>query len=271
MYNSLVIDVDDLAYCQIEHGRELKNPSYEVEFELEKTLEFLDQKNIKANFFIPGHFYKRSKKLVEKIYQNNHFVCSHGLKHDLLHSKNQSDMIHDLKKSKKDLEDIISNEVTVYKAPVWSIKKNIEMCFDALVEAGYKYDHSLVPKNFIKFSEKKFDIFKLKNGLKIIPPTGINIFGKDIMFAGGFYTAYVTQKFLIDYYKKLNSKNIPFNFYFHPYEYFTSSKNRRLIKYNNLFISLYGIYFGKSLSKLDSVCNSFKFDSLIGVYDKEIR
>ena len=44
MYNSLVIDVDDLAYCQIEHGRKLKNPSYEVEFELEKTLEFLDQK-----------------------------------------------------------------------------------------------------------------------------------------------------------------------------------------------------------------------------------
>ena len=179
-------------------------------------------------------------------------------------------MIHDLKKSKQDLEDLISDEVIVYKAPVWSIKKNIDMCFDALVEAGYKYDHSLIPKNFAKFSKQKFDLFTLENGLKIIPPTGINIFGNNIMFAGGFYTAYVTKKFLINYYKKLNSENTPFNFYFHPYEYFTSSKNKQLIKYNNLFISLYGIYFGRSLGKLDAVCSTFKFDNLIKVYDKKI-
>ncbi len=267
MINSLVIDVDDLSYCQLELGRNIKNPSYELEEELEKTLKFLDEKNIKANFFIPGHFYKRSKKLVEKINNNKHFICSHGLKHDLLHSKTKEQMIYDLKTSKYDLEDIISKEVNIYKAPVWSIKKNINQCFDAIFEAGYEYDHSLIPKNFLKFGKNNYEMFKLENGLKIIPPTGINIFNKNIMFAGGFYTAYVGNNFLINYYKKLNSKNIPFNFYFHPYEIFTSQKNRKLIKYNNLFVSLYGIYFGRIFNKLNLICNTFNFDSLIRVYD----
>ena len=226
MKNSLVIDVDDLAYCQIEHGRKILNPSYEVESELDKTLEYLDTKGIKANFFIPGHFYKRSKKLVEKINNNKHFICSHGLKHDLLHFKNFENMIYDLKKSKSDLEDIISKEVKIYKAPIWSIKTNIEKCLDAILEAGYEYDHSLIPKNFLKFSKNNFLIFKLKNGLKLIPPTGIKILKKDLMFAGGFYTAYVNNNFLIKYYKSLNNKNIPFNFYFHPYEIFTSKFQR---------------------------------------------
>jgi hypothetical protein len=176
-------------------------------------------------------------------------------------------MIYDLKKSRQDLEDIISKKVLIYKAPAWSVKKNINNCLDAIVESGYQYDHSIIPINFLKFTKNNFKLFKLSNGLKIIPPTGINLLNYNFMFAGGFYTAYINIKFIINYYNKLNSNNIPFNFYFHPYEYFTSEKNKKIIKYNNIFISIYGLYFGRIFEKLDLICDNFKFDNLINVYD----
>jgi len=267
IFNTLNIDVDNLASALLESGRNSKY-TYEVENELNKTLKYLNEKKCVANFFIPGHFFNKSKYLVKEISNNGHYICSHGFIHkNLSNYTNINDALNDLKISKNNLEDLIGKKVAVYKSPSWGIKKNLEEYLDLIKEAGYEYDHSLTPKFFRQISKEDNKLLRFKNGLKIIPPNTIKFLNKVKFFVpGGFRAAYIPYEILDKFFKDLNLKNKPFNYYFHPFEFFPEGENIKIFKYNNFFASLYGFHFQFLHKQIEKIIANYNFDIIPNVY-----
>ena len=267
LINALCIDADDFFTCLKEMRYNMNNRKYLIDKEMESVLYYLDKLNIKASFFIPGHFFKNSKLLLKKIFDCGHHICAHGNYHSRLDMLSKENMINDLTISKNSLEDFIGNEVDTYKAPAWSVTKKTELCLDSIMEVGFKYDHSCGPRalnNVNNFYDS--ENFLYKNSLKIIPPTTINILGFKSLFCGGFYNAHVPVLFTKYYYKKLNNSGIPFNFFFHPYEFSPNPHNKKLFKYGNFKASLYGFHLGKYKSTFNELQKSFIFGPLNKAY-----
>jgi hypothetical protein len=267
MLNALCIDADDFYTCLNELNYSLSEKKYLIDKEMEDVLKTLDILKIKSSFFIPGHFFKKSKHLLKRIIESGHHVCSHGNYHSRLDKLSKKNMLIDLKISKNSLEDFIGLEVDTYKAPAWSVTKQTELCLDSIAEAGFKFDHSCSP-SALKNIKQYYDIDKYlyKNTLKIIPPTSINIFGFQSLFCGGFYNAHVPFFITKYFYKNLNKERKPFNFFFHPYEFSPNELNKKLYKYKNLKASLYGLHLGRYNNFFRKLNKYFLFGTLKSAY-----
>ena len=218
--NALCIDVDDLiASVQEAEILGASRYPYHVEKETEYLLEKLASLGLKATFFIPGFVTNNYSKTVRLISENGHEVASHGTKHTWVRKQSKNDFLEDVKKSKADLENITGSSVDTFKAPIWGIDKETLWALDTLVEAGFRCDHSLMPHLFRELGKDPKLPAKISNGLLLIPPTHFHTMGRSIPMFGGFYNAYWPQFLQKSVYKKMNNKNLPFNFYFHPFEF----------------------------------------------------
>jgi polysaccharide deacetylase family protein (PEP-CTERM system associated) len=98
-----------------------------------------DASTIKATFFVLGWIAERFPKLVAEIHARGHEVASHGYGHALANQMDNHELAMDLRRSKECLEDIISTEVSGYRAPSFSISDAV---LHHIQGAGYRYDSS---------------------------------------------------------------------------------------------------------------------------------
>ena len=99
----------------------------------------LTKNSPKATFFVLGWIAERLPHLVREIHTRGHEVASHGYYHNLCNKCSSKDLRADLIKSKKVLEDIIGAPVVGYRAPSFSIDKDI---LKIIKDCGYLYDSS---------------------------------------------------------------------------------------------------------------------------------
>jgi len=82
---------------------------------------------------------ERLPHLVREIHTRGHEVASHGYYHNLCNQQSPNALKKDLTDSKKLLEDIIGSPVVGYRAPSFSINKDI---LKIIKDCGYLYDSS---------------------------------------------------------------------------------------------------------------------------------
>lgn len=114
--------------------------------------------NIKSTFFFTGYIAKLIPNIVRMILDDGHEVASHGMSHlrergfDVMSLKDQ---IHDLRESKKILQDISGEKVISFRAPALRVNSNTAI---ALQETGYLIDSSV--------ASQRFDMFMSFGGIK---------------------------------------------------------------------------------------------------------
>jgi polysaccharide deacetylase family protein (PEP-CTERM system associated) len=268
--NALCFDIDDLAHgLNVRNGSRLKS-NYLVEKETYSLLESLEVMRISATMFVPGYVAARFPRLVREFVRKGHEVASHGYTHIVPARLERKGFREDVLKGKKILEDILSVEVNVYKAPEWGITAKTPWAYDELIAVGYKVDHTAQPA-LLRFLGRRDDDMKpfiYKDSLTVIPVTSCNLAGHSVPFSGGFFCAYVPAIIQAAHYRRLNRRGMAFNYYCHPFEIYPAGFNRHAWRYGSVQAAFYGAHFGIYRHHVSYLAKRFKFAPLRAAYSE---
>ena len=288
----LTIDVED--WFQVENFKQCipfcSWDSYElrVEKNTHKILDFMDSQhsnptNPKATFFILGWIAERLPHLVREIYTRGHEVASHGYCHNLCNQQSKEELKKDLSDSKKLLEDIISAPIYGYRAPSFSIDKDI---LKITQDCGYLYDSSYnsfsmhgrygrlnlsqnerkgiafqIPKTDHATSTKSSIINHQSSILYELPISNIKLCNRIFPFGGGAYFRLIPYLFFRMGVKSILNSEKTYLLYLHPWE--IDPEQPRVNSASIFFKFRHYVNLNKTASRLASFIETFKECSFI--------
>lgn len=229
--NILQIDVEDWYYdIDIKFWKYYEN---RIVQSTNNILKILKERNIQATFFIVGYMAEWYPELVEKIYDENHEIGSHGYSHAPITQQTPNEFEEDLLKSIKILEKITNDKVLGYRAPFFTIDERTSWAIDILKKCGLKYDSSIFPVKTHLYGVPDAPLFPYyisASNIKKNNPNGdlleiplsvyrIPVIKKNIPIAGGFCLRFFPYKFISYGIKKINKEQNPAVFYIHPWEF----------------------------------------------------
>lgn len=147
--NAMTVDVEDWYHIldspsapPLDRWEEL--PS-RLERNLSQLLDALKEDGARATFFWLGWLAHRHGALVRRCVNDGHEVASHGYGHVLAYKVGPKAFLEDMVLAKKILEDTIGQEVCGFRAPGFGITESTGWAFDAIRQAGHRYDASIFP------------------------------------------------------------------------------------------------------------------------------
>ena len=264
--NALSIDVEDYfhvsAFELTINRNHWDDYAGRVEQNTEKILNILEEKNIRATFFILGWVAKRYPKIVRKIKSLGHEIAAHGYNHELITKQTPGLFRKDLKESIDVLEDIAGEKVIGYRAPSFSVTPKTLWSIDIMIEMGLKYDSSVFPamRDYGGYPGAPQNPYKIKNDFWEFPLSTYKILGLSIPVAGGGYFRLFPYGLTRHLLREKNKQGLPFIFYLHPWE-MDSSQPRikeasllgRFRQYQNL---------EKTEPRFRNLCRDFAFSPI---------
>jgi len=281
----MTIDWEDFSQLYTKyHYNIITKPDDSIIRQTDIILRLLEEKNVKATFFILGITAKYRRDLVLKIYNLGHEIACHGYGHDSLDAMTKEEIRNDLKQSTELIEDITGEKVLGYRAPFFSLTKKRLFVLELLTELGYNYDSSIMPSKNVRYGIAEFDKeiskYKLKNESEIIelPIKPVKVFSQDFVIAGGGYMRF-SPKYIIDKLYKTSLSNGYNNFmlYMHPYEFdnhkldisnnYPEEANRNSLKVKLLNLK-WNINRKSLVPKLSSLLDLFNFETCAKTCDR---
>jgi polysaccharide deacetylase family protein (PEP-CTERM system associated) len=191
--NILTFDIEDWYNCDfISTDADWDKFEVRIYDGVERILEELDKKKIKATFFCLGWIAEKHPDVIRWIHKHGHHVGCHTYKHELLYRFDKDVFKKDTEKSKKLIEDLIGQQVNAFRAPGFSVNKDNLWVFDILSELDFTCDASIFPAThdyggFPEFGISEPVMIDLPNGavMKEFPMTTTKVFGKSLVFSGG--------------------------------------------------------------------------------------
>jgi len=120
-----------------------------VELTTRIALDLLDQKRIRATFFVVGWVAERHPQLVDMVRAAGHEIGSHGYLHQKAYDLGPERFRSDLRESLRVLSQICGERVTMFRAPEWSINERSLWALDALAAEGVGIDASMAPLRIV--------------------------------------------------------------------------------------------------------------------------
>jgi polysaccharide deacetylase family protein (PEP-CTERM system associated) len=217
---------------------------------------------VKATFFVLGYIAEKHPELIKKLADKGHEIGSHGSFHKLVYKQTKEEFREDVKNSKKLLEDITGQQVTLFRASSWSISEDTLWALGILEEEGYKCDSSIqpfkTPLSGINGAPKMpYHPIIDGNGLGILefPPTVMPLGKKAVPFCGGLYLRTLPIAFIKYALRKVN-KTGPGLIYVHPWEV-DMQQPRLEVPVHIKFTHYYNLK--NTLNKLENLLNTFEF------------
>jgi polysaccharide deacetylase family protein (PEP-CTERM system associated) len=226
--NILSIDVEE--WFQVENLKKVISPqawSYcekRLPANISEILNLLEEKGVKATFFVLGWIAEHFPEIVEAIQKKGHEISTHGYSHSLVFTQTEKEFREDVKKSLEIIEKLTGQPVLGYRAPSFSINSRCLWAFEVLSELGIRYDSSIFPIRHPEYGMPSAPRFPhnlmLKNGkeLKEFPLSTVRFFGLNLPVAGGAYLRIFPYWYNRWGIKKLNSEGRSAIVYFHPWE-----------------------------------------------------
>ena len=106
-------------------------------------LDQLDQKGIKATFFVLGYIAERHPELVKRIASQGHEIGIHGSDHVPVFKKTPEEFERDIVQSLDIVQKITGVRPDIYRAPSFSITKSIPWVWTIMAMNGIRRDSSL--------------------------------------------------------------------------------------------------------------------------------
>lgn len=194
-----------------------------LEKNTEETLELLAQHDAKATFFVLGWIAEKYPELIRSIAKAGHEIASRGHLHQPLLKLSAEARREDLRRSREILEDTVGKPVVGFRlSDGWLHKKDLGF-LNELVEAGYLYDSSLMPRRR-DFSQQPWRRHiheqTCSNGTILeIPPSTMPFAGGWLPIAGGNYLRQLPESLMNSAIEKWQqTESSPFVMYFQVWE-----------------------------------------------------
>jgi polysaccharide deacetylase family protein (PEP-CTERM system associated) len=194
-----------------------------LEKNTEETLELLAQHDAKATFFVLGWIAEKYPELIRRIAGAGHEIASRGHLHQPLLKLSPEARREDLRRSREVLEDSIGKPVVGFRlSDGWLHKKDLGF-LNELLEAGYLYDSSLMPRRR-DFSQQPWRRHiheqTCSNGTILeIPPSTMPFAGGWLPIAGGNYLRQLPESLMNSAIEKWQqTESSPFVMYFQVWE-----------------------------------------------------
>ncbi len=112
---------------------------------LSRTLDLLDEVNLKATFFCLGKLATDFPYVIKSIAEHGHDIGCHSNKHLWLTKMDDKSLRIDTLEALKALEDLSGKKVVSYRAPAFSITSSNPWAIEVLAECGIENDASIFP------------------------------------------------------------------------------------------------------------------------------
>lgn len=274
--NILTFDIEEWYIEKIYYGAR-KEKYQDYDSLLDKILDALDSRGLKATFFCLGAMAVDFPEVIKKISQRGHEIGCHSDKHIWLNKLNRKEVEDDTRRAIDSLQQCTGEQVLSYRAPAFSIGEGNKWAFELLAENGITRDASVFPavRDFGGFSSFGSDtaatIQYNGHSIKEFPVSTLNFMGSQIAYAGGGYFRFFPLQMI-----KAQMKSKSYNMtYFHlgdiqpvfdglmsrlEYEYYFKEDGSLFNRYKRYVKSNFGVK--GSYHKLISLLNSGNFVSL---------
>jgi len=151
MKNIFTVDVENfehrLAYSNFCKENSLQFPGSAING-VKNVISLLNHFSYKATFFVIGEIIEKEPQIVDLILSEGHEIANHTYYHmELSNFSTPLDFEKDLIKFDNLVTDISGCKPSGFRAPKWSINKDMNWVFDILRKNGYSYDASIFPSN----------------------------------------------------------------------------------------------------------------------------
>lgn len=207
--NILTFDIEEWALAE---SRGLGSASLYAEYDdcLNRILDLLDARGIKATFFCVGSLVPNHAYVIRMIADRGHEIGCHSNHHHFLNKMTFGEVYEDTKKAVDSIEQVVGKKVLSYRAPAFSIGDSNKWAFDILAECGIERDASVYPavRDYGGFPNFASDVPCLvsHNGhsIKEFPICMTSLFGKDVAYSGGGYFRFFPFAFIRAHMTKSN-------------------------------------------------------------------
>ena len=226
-HNLLSFDIEGFIESSLESMRvperyiSAELEACEIEGNTAKILEVLADSNQKATFFILGRIARDQSALVRRISEAGHEIGCHSYYHRRLYHLSFAEVQAAVQDGKKRLEDVCGRQVYGFRAPDFSIVKSNLWVLDVLLDAGYRYDSSIVPTSLhdvYGICDFALEPVRLPNGLVEVPLSAIRIWSWRLPFGGGGYLRLYPLALTRAFFWWANRQGLPGVVYVHPAE-----------------------------------------------------
>lgn len=244
--NFLTFDIEEWYHVNYESIKiNAHNTPSNLEFQIERILALCDRYNVKATFFIVSSLAKKYSKSIKQISRQGHEIASHSHSHQLVYKMSPKKFKDDLNKSCSILEDLVGKKVLGFRAPSWSVTRDIFPWYYSILEkSGLKYSSSIFPVKTFLFGIPDFPpkIYRPVTSVLEFPASTVIIpfLSKNFGFSGGVFFRLLPYPFIKKIIINKNQQKIPVIIYLHPREIDTHQHCLNL-PFKEKLIHYYGI------------------------------
>nr|MBC7244104.1 polysaccharide deacetylase family protein [Chloroflexota bacterium] len=269
MLNALTIDLEDWYHPELVRPR---LSSAEQEAQIEQStwplLDLLQERGVKATFFVVGQVAQRHPSLIEAIAAQGHELACHGMSHRPLWEMTPDEFRTELEEFGQVISALVpGTEIIGFRAPTFSLDNRTHWALGILAEFGYRYDSSVFPLRTPLYgvSGCPLTIYRPSAGNIAVPddhgallefPMSVwSWAGLKIPVGGGVYLRILPLALVKFCLRQINSER-PFVIYVHPWETYPNTPRlelplpARLATYHNI---------GKMLPRLAALLDAFSF------------
>ena len=213
-----------------------------------RLLDELDRRELKGTFFCLGWLAEKHPLIIKEIADRRHQIGCHSYQHELSFRFTPEQFREDTLKAKLLIENVIGKEISLFRAPGFSITERNIWAIDSLVEMGFRYDCSIFPAvhdygGMPNYGKAEPTIIKTSQGnrIKEFPINIHHIVGKNIVFSGGGFFRFFPY-WLIKHWGKQTDYMMT---YFHPRDFDTGQpvmKNLPLIRQFKSYVGIKGAF-----------------------------
>ena len=275
MVNALTIDVEEYFHpTEVQAftgGRSSWTtlPS-RLQKQVDEVLDLLDQRQVKATFFILGWVAERHPRLVTQIARCGHQIGCHSYAHQLVYDLNPAEFREDTKHAVAAIEDACGQSPRVYRAPSYSITVRSLWALEVLLECGFTHDSSIYP-----ISHDRYGIPGFRRSLQLLDTPSGTIYEIPVAttklcncwitpVGGGAYLRLLPYAYTAAGIRRMNrEESLPACIYFHPWE--VDPQQPRLA---SSAIASWRTYTGLAgmKEKLLRLLTDFQFSTIASVY-----
>ncbi|MCX7619683.1 MAG: polysaccharide deacetylase family protein [Acidimicrobiales bacterium] len=196
-------------------------PTWEARYErcTRRFLDFFEEHDIRATFFVVGRLAEWSPGLVEEISRRGHEVGLHGYRHWAVFSYEPSSFAAETAKGKALIEDIIGAPVVGFRAPAGTIMPSTFWATEILAEVGFEYSASVLPAQsyVVGFPGVPATPFRWPSGLVEAPCPAFAVGSVGLPFMGGTFLRVFPLPLVRFLVGRLPARSTPW-MYAHPYD-----------------------------------------------------
>ncbi len=190
--NILTFDIEEWALAKAGgYGTAEKYAEYDAF--LDRILNVLDERSIKATFFCTGLMAQDFPQVVKLIQSRGHEIGCHSHRHTWMNKMTEAEAREDTHAAVSALEQCIGQKVRSYRAPAFSIGEKNKWMFELLAENGIEVDSSVYPTErdfggFPAFGSLRPCVVEYGGvQLKEFPISLTHVLGKEMAYSGGGY------------------------------------------------------------------------------------